>query len=132
MNETLNIGGAILVKLFGQKDQEVSRFSERASEVKRMGVQRAYVASIFIAIVGLITAVGSSLVFGLGGYLVIKDAFTIGTIVAFGSYLGSLYSALQGLSNAPVEFSTSVVSFERVFEVLDLPLESQKAPGKIP
>jgi ATP-binding cassette subfamily B protein len=128
MNETLNIGGAILVKLFGQKDQEVSRFSDRASEVRRMGVQRAYVASIFIAIVGLITAVGSSLVYGLGGYLVIKDAFTIGTIVAFGSYLGSLYSALQGLSNAPVEFSTSVVSFERVFEVLDLPLEISEKP----
>jgi ATP-binding cassette subfamily B protein len=123
MNETLNIGGAILVKLFGQKDQEVNRFSSRARDVRQMGVDRAYAGSLFIAIVGLISAVGTSLVYGFGGYLVIKDAFTIGTIVAFGAYLGSLYGALQGLSNAPVEFSTSVVSFERVFEVLDLPVD---------
>lgn len=128
MNETLNIGGAILVKLFGQKDQEVNRFSSRAKDVRKMGVERVSTASLFIAIVGLISAVGTSLIYGLGGYLVIKDAFTIGTIVAFGSYLGSLYGALQGLSNAPVEFSMSVVSFERVFEVLDLPLDIVEKP----
>ncbi len=131
MNETLNIGGAILVKLFGQKDQEVNRFSSRASDVRQQGVERAYTGSLFIAIVGLISAVGSSLVYGLGGYFVIQEAFTIGTIVAFGSYLGSLYGALQGLSNAPVEFSTSVVSFERVFEVLDLPLDIEEKPQAI-
>jgi len=131
MNETLNIGGAILVKLFGQKDQEVSRFSSRASDVRQQGVERAYTGSLFIAIVGLISAVGSSLVYGLGGYFVIQEAFTIGTIVAFGAYLGSLYGALQGLSNAPVEFSTSVVSFERVFEVLDLPLDIDEKPQAI-
>jgi ATP-binding cassette subfamily B protein len=132
MNETLNIGGAILVKLFGQKDQEVNRFASRASDVRQQGIERAYTGSLFIAIVGLISAVGSSLVYGLGGYFVIQDAFTIGTIVAFGSYLGSLYGALQGLSNAPVEFSTSVVSFERVFEVLDIPLEIDEKPGAVP
>jgi ATP-binding cassette subfamily B protein len=65
--------------------------------------------------------VGTALVYGLGGYYVITGAFTVGTIVAFGSYLGSLYSALQGLAGAPVEFSTSMVSFERVFEIIDLP-----------
>lgn len=128
MNETLNIGGAILVKLFGQKDQEVDRFSSRAADVKKMGIRRAYISSIFIAIVGLISAVGSALVYGLGGYLVIQDAFTIGTIVAFGTYLGSLYSALQSLANAPVEFSTSIVSFERVFEVLDMPQDIAEKP----
>jgi ATP-binding cassette subfamily B protein len=128
MNETLNIGGALLVKLFGQKDQEVDRFSSRASEVRNLGIERAYTGSFFIAIVGLISAVGSSLVYGLGGYFVIQEAFTIGTIVAFGSYLGNLYGALQGLANAPVEFSTSVVSFERVFEVLDMPLDIDEKP----
>jgi ATP-binding cassette, subfamily B, bacterial len=129
MNETLNIGGAILVKLFGQKDQEVKRLSARASDVRNLGVDRAATASIFIAIVGLISAVGISLVYGLGGYFVIKDAFTVGTIVAFGTYLGSLYGAMQGLANAPVEFSTSIVSFERVFEVLDLPLDIDEVPN---
>jgi len=129
MNETLNIGGAILVKLFGQKEQEVKRFSARASDVRSMGINRAYMGSIFIAIVGFISAVGVALVYGLGGYFVIKEAFTVGTIVAFGSYLGNLYGALQGLSNTPVDFSTSVVSFERVFEVLDLPIEIQEKPA---
>lgn len=123
MNETLNIGGALLVKLFGRRESEIDRFSQRAAHVRQMGVRRAYMGSIFLAIVGLITAVGTALVYGLGGYFVIKHTFTIGTIVALVSYLGSLYGALQGLANAPVEFATSMVSFERVFEVLDLPVE---------
>jgi len=128
MNETLNIGGALLVKLFGQREREVDRFSERSRYVANQGIQRAFTGSLFIAIVGLISAVGSSFVYGLGGYLVIIGTFTVGTIVAFGAYLGNLYSALQGLANAPVEFSTSIVSFERVFEVLDLPLEIEEKP----
>lgn len=128
MNETLNIGGALLVKLFGQKDQEVSRFSARAREVRQQGVRRVFTGSLFIAIVGIISAVGSSFVYGLGGYLVIIGTFTVGTIVAFGAYLGNLYGALQSLANAPVEFSTSIVSFERVFEVMDLPLDIEEKP----
>lgn len=131
MGETLNIGGALLVKLFGQKKQEVDRFSSRARDVRQLGVDRAFTGSQFIAIVGLISAVGTSLVSGLGGYFVIQNAFTIGTIVAFGTYLSSLYSALQGLSSAPVEFSTSVVSFERVFEVLDLSLDIDEKPQAV-
>ena len=123
MNETLNIGGALLVKLFGQRDTEIDRFGERAHEVRSQGVQRVFTGSIFIAIVGLISAVGTSLVYGMCGYFVIIGSFTVGTIVAFGAYLGSLYSALQSLANAPVDFSTSLVSFERVFEVLDLPVD---------
>jgi len=123
MNETLNIGGVLLVKLFGRRDLEIDRFSKRASQVASLGVQRSVTGSIFMAIIGLISAVGSALVYGLGGYFVIQDMFTIGTIVAFGAYLGNLYGALQGLSNAPVEFATSMVSFERVFEVMDLPVD---------
>ena len=123
MNETLNIGGALLVKLFGRRQLEVDRFGQRAAQVRDLGVQRTVVGSVFAAIIGLIGAVGTALVYGLGGYLVIQGAFTIGTIVAFGAYLGNLYSSLQGLSNAPVEFATSIVSFERVFEVIDLPVD---------
>ncbi len=131
MNETLNIGGALLVKLFGRKQVEIDRFGQRALQVKDVGIERAYTGSIFIAIIGLISAVGSALVYGLGGYYVIQSAFTIGTIIAFGSYLGSLYGALQGLSNAPVEFATSMVSFERVFEVIDLPVEIAERSGAL-
>jgi ATP-binding cassette subfamily B protein len=79
------------------------------------------VGSAFFIIMGLVGAVGTALVYGLGGWYVIQGSFTIGTIVAFGSYLVALYGALQGLASAPVEFSTSMVSFERVFEVIDLP-----------
>ena len=121
MNETLNIGGALLVKLFGRANDENKRFAERASKVRDIGVERAVVGSIFFMILGLVSAVGTALVYGLGGYYVIQGSFTIGTIVAFGAYLGQLYGTLQGLASAPVDFSTSMVSFERVFELLDLP-----------
>jgi ATP-binding cassette subfamily B protein len=121
MNETLNIGGALLVKLFGRQEVEVNRFDNRAKQVRDIGIERAVISVAFMVIVGLISAVGTALVYGIGGYLVIKDAFTVGTIVAFGAYLTSLYSSLEGLANAPVEFATSMVSFERVFEIIDLP-----------
>ncbi len=132
MNETLNIGGALLVKLFGRAREEEKRFRERAANVRDIGIKRAVVGSTFFVIFGLVSAVGTALVYGLGGYYVITDVFTVGTIVAFGAYLGQLYGALQGLAGAPVEFSTSMVSFERVFEIIDLPqdiLERNDAPA---
>jgi len=131
MNETLNIAGALLVKLFGRTRVEIERFQNRAERVRAIGVKRAVIGTAFFVIIGLVSAVGTALVFGIGGYLVIEGLFTIGTIVAFGAYLTSLYGALQGLTNAPVEFATSVVSFERVFEVLDLPLDIDEKPNAV-
>ena len=128
MNETLNIGGALLVKLFGRIVTEVKRFESRASLVRELGIQRALLGAVFFIIIGMVSAVGTALVYGIGGYLVMQKAFTIGTIVAFGSYMSSLYSALAGLTNAPVDFATSVVSFERVFEVIDLPHDIPEKP----
>jgi len=121
MNETLNIGGALLVKLFGRANEEGDRFRQRAAGVRDKGIQRSVIGSSFFVMIGLVSAVGTALVYGFGGWLVIQNKFTIGTIVAFGSYLGTLYGALQGLAGAPGEFSTSMVSFERVFEIIDLP-----------
>ena len=129
MNETLNIGGALLVKLFGRAREEEQRFRQRAASVREMGIERAVTGSAFFVIMGLVSAVGTALVYGLGGYYVITDVFTVGTIVAFGAYLGQLYGALQGLASAPVEFSTSMVSFERVFEVIDLPQDIVETPN---
>jgi len=129
MDETLNIGGALLVKLFGRQRSEIDRFSQRATQVRDLDVERTFTGSIFITIIALISAVGTALVYGLGGYFVIRGTFTIGTIVAFGAYVGYLYSALQGLSNAPVDFATSMVSFERVFEVIDLPVDIAEKPN---
>jgi ATP-binding cassette subfamily B protein len=129
MNETLNIGGAMLVKLFGRSRLEVERFKLRAASVRDIGIQRAVMGASFFVIIGLLSAVGTALVYGIGGYLVILEFLTIGTIVAFGAYLTSLYTSLQGLANAPVEFATSVVSFERVFEVIDLPPDIEEGEG---
>jgi len=132
MNETLNIGGALLVKLFGRMDEETDRFRRRSADVRDIGIRRAVLGSTFFMILGLVSAVGTALVYGLGGYFVITGSFTIGTIVAFGSYLGQLYGALQGLASAPVDFSTSMVSFERVFEVLDLPHDIVEKKDALP
>ncbi|HCK64980.1 MAG TPA: ABC transporter [Anaerolineae bacterium] len=131
MNETLNIGGALLVKLFGRTIEEENRFRQRAANVRDIGIRRATIGSTFFVIFGLVSAVGTALVYGLGGYFVITDVFTVGTIVAFGSYLGNLYGTLQGLAGAPVEFSTSMVSFERVFEVIDLPQDIEEKENAI-
>src|SRR6266508_2927719 len=102
MNETLNIGGAVLVKLFGRANEEEKRFRERAANVRDVGIRRAVVGSTFFVIFGLVSAIGTALVYGLGCYFVITDVFTVGTIVAFGSYLGQLYGSLQGLAGDPV------------------------------
>ena len=131
MNETLNIGGTLLVKIFGRQAQEVERFSRRANQVKEYGINRAQTGSIFGAIIGLLVAVGTALVYGLGGYFVISGVFTVGTIVAFSSFMLSLYGSVQSLVNAPVDFASSFVSFERVFEVLDQPVEISEKPDAI-
>ncbi len=131
MNETLNISGALLVKLFGRTPLEVARFDQRAATVRAMGIQQAVWGTLLFALIGLLSAVGTALVYGIGGYLVIQGTFTVGTIVAFGVYLSSLYMTLQALANAPVEFATSVVSFERVFEVIDLPLDITNTPDAV-
>ncbi len=131
MQETLNIGGVLLIKLFGRIGEEVDRFRNRIANLRDVNVDRAVMGASFIVMIGLVSAVGTSLVYGIGGYLVMRHVFTIGTIVAFGAYLTSLYGSLQGLANDPVEFATSVVSFERVFEVLNLPLDIPEKPNAI-
>lgn len=128
MNETLNIGGALLVKLFGQADAEVNRFEDRAVRVRDIGIQRAVLGRWFFMIIGLVSAIGTALTFGVGGYLVIIDLLSVGSIVALSAYLGQLYASLQALTTAPVEFATSMVSFERVFEVTDLDFDVDEKP----
>ena len=131
MEETLNVSGALLVKLFGRTASEVLRFSERAARVRRAGVRQAFLMRWFFLTVGLISAVGTALVFWAGGMLVLQGAFTVGTVVAFTAYLGMLYGPLSALTNARVDFATSMVSFERVFEALDLPAEIAEPAGAV-
>jgi ATP-binding cassette subfamily B protein len=123
MNETLNVSGALLVKIFGRTDDEVRRFAEKAIQVRDISVRRSLVGRWFFLGLGLVGAMGTALVYWLGGHLVLRGAFTVGTIVAFSTYLTRLYRPLTALINARVEFATSLVSFERVFEVLDMPVD---------
>ncbi len=131
MNETLNISGAMLVKLFGRADDEDQRFRKRAAGVRDAGVKQAVSGSTFFAFLGLIGAVGTAIVYYIGGRLVLDGSFSIGTIVAFAALLSQLYGPLQALVNAPVDFVTSMISFERVFEILDMPLEVAEKPDAV-
>ncbi len=128
MNETLNVSGALLVKLFGREDSEGERFKIHAKEVRDIGIRSAVVGHWFFMLLSVVSAVGSAIVFWVGGHLVLRGEFTIGTIVAFGTYLAGMYGPLMALTNAQVQFVESMVSFERVFEVLDLPLEIVEIP----
>lgn len=131
MNETLNVSGALLVKIFGREIDEMVRFTERAVRVRDSGIRQALIGRWFFFGLSLAGAVGTALVFWIGGHLVLRDAFTAGTIIAFGTYLGQMYGPLSALTNARVELATSLVSFERVFEVLDLPREIKDRPGAL-
>jgi ATP-binding cassette subfamily B protein len=131
MNETLNISGALLAKVFGRQRMEVERFRERSAGVRDIGVQQAVVGRWFALGLSLVSALGTALVFWVGGHLVLRGVFSVGTIVAFSAYLANLYGPLMAMSNARVDFATSMVSFERVFEVLDLPAEISDRPGAL-
>ena len=120
LQESFNVSGALLVRLFGRWDEERERFSEQASLVRDYGVRRAMVGRGFFAALGLVSAVGTAAVFWVGGLLVIDGSISLGTIVMFSTLLTQLYGPLSAISNSRVEFATSLVSFERVFEVLDL------------
>ena len=123
MNETLNVSGALLVKLFGREQLELDRFSEDGAAVRDIGIRSAVIGRWFFMMLGVVSAVGTAVVFWVGGLLVLQGEFSIGTIVAFSAYLTQLYGPLMSITNAPVEFAQSMVSFERVFEVLDMPVE---------
>src|SRR4051794_4038925 len=110
MNETLNVSGALLVKLFNRAPDEVGRFRDRAGRVRQAGIKQAFLMRWFFLTVSLVSAVGTALVFWVGGMLVINGQFTIGTVVAFTAYLGMLYGPLSSLSNARIDFATSMVS----------------------
>jgi ATP-binding cassette subfamily B protein len=121
MQETLSVSGAMLSKLFGRTRDENQRFSEQAATVRDLAVRQATIARWFFMTLGIVRALGTALVFWVGALMVISGSLTIGTIVALSAYLGRLYGPLSQLANARVEFAQSLVSFERVFELLDMP-----------
>jgi ATP-binding cassette subfamily B protein len=109
-----------LLKLFGRREEEDARYAEKAGVVRDLGVRIALVTRIFIAMMMLIPALATALVYGVGGTLAINGALTTGTLIALATLLLRLLGPLQGLSNVRVDVMTALVSFDRVFEVLDL------------
>jgi ATP-binding cassette subfamily B protein len=128
ITETLGINGALLVKTFGRQKQESEHFRDINQNVRDIGVRRAMVGRWFFMGLGISGAIGTALIYWAGGYLVMTDILTIGTIVAFVAYLTRLYGPISSLTNVQVDFATSMVSFERVFEYLDLPVEIKDEP----
>jgi ATP-binding cassette subfamily B protein len=134
MTERFNVAGALLVKLFGRPREEDEEFAERAGRVRDTGVQIAMNNQVFFSGLTLVAALAMALVYGLGGVLAVDGTLTVGTLLALAALLGRLYGPLTGLSNVRVDVMTALVSFERVFEVLDLqPLVKEAAhPGELP
>ena len=120
MTERFNVSGALLVKLFGNRKRESKEFSDRASEVRDIGIQSAMYSRTFLIALALVGAIGTALVYWIGGQLVISDAITLGTLVALAALVTRIYEPLTALSSARVDIMTALVSFDRVFEVLDL------------
>ncbi len=129
MTERFNVSGALLVKLFGRPNEEDEQFSGKAGRVRDMGVRIAMSNRVFFTALTLVAALATALVYGVGGNLVIDGALTVGTLVALAGLLGRLYGPLTALSNVRVDVMTALVSFERVFEVLDLPPMIDERPG---
>lgn len=120
MTERFSAPGATLVKLFGRPEQENVEFGSRAVRVRDIGVRTAMVSRVFVTALSLVSALAQALIYGLGGYLAVTGVIEAGTIVTLALLLTRLYSPMTALANARVDVMTALVSFERVFEVLDL------------
>lgn len=127
LQESVNVSGALLVRTFGRQDASLREFEAAAADVRDVGVRRAVVGRWFFLGLGIATAIGTALVYWVGGYLAIlgpeNGGIAPGLIVTFAAYLGRLYGPITALSNVQVELATSLVSFERIFEYLDIPVE---------
>jgi ATP-binding cassette subfamily B protein len=131
MTERFNVAGAMLVKLFGNYGREDSEFTRRAAQVRDIGIRSAMYGRVFFVALGLVGAIGAAAVYGFGAFMVIDGTIEIGTLVALAAYTGRLYGPLTSLTNTRVDVMTAMVSFERVFEVLDAPVAIQDRPGAV-
>ena len=131
MAERFNVAGALLVKLFGRQRDEVDVFSKRASKVRDTGVKAAMYGRIFFVALGLVGALGAAAIYGVGAHLVVDGDLKVGDLVALATLVTHVYQPLTGLTNARVDLMTAMVSFERVFEVLDAPEPITDRPGAI-
>ena len=131
MTERFNVAGAMLVKLFGRHVDEVGAFSGRAGRVRDIGITSAMYGRVFFVALGLVGALGAVAIYGIGAFMVVSGGITIGTLVAMAAFVQRIYQPLTGLTNARLEVMTALVSFERVFEVLDAPVSITDKPGAV-
>ena len=132
MTERFNVAGALLVKLFGSPERERAEYAERASRVRDIGISIALNRSTFMAALTLVAALATAMVYGFGGLMAVRGSLTLGTLLALTALLTRLYGPLTALSNVRVDVMTALISFERVFEVLDLnPLVTER-PDAVP
>jgi ATP-binding cassette subfamily B protein len=131
MTERFNVAGAMLVKLFGDERRELDSFSDQANAVRDAGVSSAMLGRVFFVALGLVGAIGTAAIYGIGAWMVVNGSITAGTLVALAALVTRVYQPLTGLTNARVDLMTSMVSFERVFEVLDAPEPITERPGAI-
>ena len=129
MTERFNVSGALLVKLFGRPEEETASFSGRAARVRDIGVQSAMYGRYFFVSLTLVAALAQALVYGVGGALALSGSLDAGDVVALALLLTQLYGPLTALSNVRVDVMSALVSFERVFEVLDLEPSVKERPG---
>jgi ATP-binding cassette subfamily B protein len=131
MVERFNVAGALLAKLFGNTQEDRTLFAARAARVSDIEIKQALYGRLFLAAILLMSSFATAFAYGWGGVLAVRHVLDVGTVVALVSYLARLYAPLLGLSNIQVNVMTALVSFERVFEVLDLPPMIQEKPGAV-
>ncbi len=132
MTERFNVAGAYVAKIFGRPHEDIREFEEKAGRVSAIGVKTVIYGRLFGSAIMLMTVIATSFAYGWGGVLTVHHRLDLGTVVAFLSYLTRLYLTFTGLSNIQVTVMTALVSFERVFEVLDLPPMIRDAPDAVP
>jgi ATP-binding cassette, subfamily B, bacterial len=132
MTERFNVAGALLVKLFGRPAVEDREYAVRAAEVRDIGVRIAVNRSVFFVALTLVASLATAMVYGVGGLMAVNDSLTVGTLLALTALLSRLYGPLTAISNVRVDILTALVSFERVFEVLDLEPLVAEAPDARP
>ena len=130
--ERSNVAGALLAKLYGRPDEETRLFAAKAGRIRDLAVASSATMQLLIVFIGLLAALVTALVYGLGGTLVIHGVFQVGTLVAFIALVSQLYGPLNTVSSLPVNVVTALVSFDRVFEILDLKPLITERPNAVP
>lgn len=132
MTERFSVSGALLVKLFGTPEDELARFSAQAREVAESGVKIAMTGRVYMTAMTLVGALATALFYGFGGVAAVREQLTVGTLTALVALLARLYGPLMQLVSLRVDIMTAMVSFERVFEILDLSHLIKDSPGARP